>query len=174
MESIGCNLFVCLCLSVCLSAPPLYSKEVGKAHFWLKNLIPKTAKLREALKNPLNLWPRSYLPEGLRSQTNEMVKRASKTIWVLRRMKSLGVDQDTLVNYWKAEGRVHLEMACPVWHSGLTLGQSRDLDRAPKNGHGGHSQTMGAFTFRTAPPAWARAAGASPSQTLQDLCSAHS
>ena len=35
---------------------------------------------------------------GWRSQINEMVKRASKTVWVIRRMKTLGVDQDTLVN----------------------------------------------------------------------------
>ena len=47
-------------------------------------------------------------------------------------MKALGVDQTTLVNFWKSEGRVHLEMACPVWHSGLTLGQARDLDRAQR------------------------------------------
>ena len=66
------------------------------------------------------------------SQINEMVRSASKTTWVLRRMKALGVDHDTLVNFWKSEGRVHLEMACPVWHSGLTLGQARDLDRAQR------------------------------------------
>ena len=62
------------------------------------------------------------------SQVVEMVKRASRTTWVLRRMKSLGVDQETLVAFWKAEGRVHLEFACPVWHSGLTVSQARDLD----------------------------------------------
>ena len=69
---------------------------------------------------------------GWKSQVNEMVRRASKTTWVLRRMKAMGVNQDTLVDYWKSEGRVHLEMACPVWHSGLTAGQSRDLDRAQR------------------------------------------
>ena len=47
-------------------------------------------------------------------------------------MQSLGVDQETLVSFWKAEGRVHLEMACPVWHSGLTVSQARDLDRAQR------------------------------------------
>ena len=52
--------------------------------------------------------------------------------WVLRRMKTLGVDQDTLVAFWKAEGRVHLELACPVWHSGLTAAQAQDLDRAQR------------------------------------------
>jgi hypothetical protein len=81
---------------------------------------------------------------GWRSQVNEMVKRASKTIWVLRRMKALGVDQPTLTEYWKSEGRVHLEMACPVWHSGLTTGQSRDLDRAQR-------MAMAAITGRWEP-----------------------
>ena len=66
------------------------------------------------------------------SQVSEMVRRASKTTWMLRRMKALGVNQTTLVDFWKSEGRVHLEMACPVWHSGLTLGQARDLDRAQR------------------------------------------
>ena len=67
------------------------------------------------------------------SQVEEMVRRAIRTTWVLRRMQAFGVDQGSLVAYWKAElgkGRVHLELACPVWHSGLTNAQSRDLDRA--------------------------------------------
>ena len=41
-------------------------------------------------------------------------------------MQALGVDQATLVAYWKAEGTVHLELACPVWHLGLTLGLHRN------------------------------------------------
>ena len=66
------------------------------------------------------------------SQVSMMVQKASRCTWMLRRMKSLGVDQETLVAFWKAEGRVHLEMACPVWHSGLTVSQARDLDRAQR------------------------------------------
>jgi hypothetical protein len=66
------------------------------------------------------------------TQCAEMVKRASKTTWVLRRMRELGVDTATLVQYWKAEGRVHLEFQAPVWHSGLTAAQSRSLDRAQR------------------------------------------
>ena len=66
------------------------------------------------------------------AQVKEMVRRASVTTWVLRRMKALGVDQTTLVTYWKAEGRVHLELACPVWSSSLTAAQSHDLERAQR------------------------------------------
>ena len=36
------------------------------------------------------------------------------------------------MEYWKTEGRVHLEMACPVWHSSLTLAQSRSLERCQR------------------------------------------
>ena len=47
-------------------------------------------------------------------------------------MKALGVNQATLVNYWKSEGQMHLEMACPVWHSSLTGTQSRSLERCQR------------------------------------------
>ena len=62
----------------------------------------------------------------------EMVRKATRTTWVLRRMRSLGVDQTTLVSYWKAEGRVHLEISFPVWHSSLTASQTQDLERAQR------------------------------------------
>ena len=44
----------------------------------------------------------------------------------------MGVPQASLVEYWKSEGRVMLEYGCPVWHSGLTVTQSRSLDRAQR------------------------------------------
>ena len=66
------------------------------------------------------------------SQVMTMISRASKTVWVLRRMRALGVDRQTLVDFWKAEGRVHLEMACPAWHSSLTVAQSRSLERSQR------------------------------------------
>ena len=78
------------------------------------------------------------------AQVEEMVRRASRTTWVLRRMRALGVDQTTLVAYWKAEGRVHLEFTCPVWHSGLTAAQAKDLERV-------HRMAMAAFTRRWEP-----------------------
>ena len=67
------------------------------------------------------------------AQVEEMLRRATNTTWVLRRMKALGVSQKTLVEYWKSEGRVHFELACPVWHSGLTV---PGPGRSPKSCHG--------------------------------------
>ena len=49
-----------------------------------------------------------------------------------------------MVDYWKSEGRVHLELACPVWHSGLTIAQSQALDRAQR-------VAMAAITVRWEP-----------------------
>ena len=59
-----------------------------------------------------------------------MLQRATSTTWAIRRMKALGVSEAELVEFWKSEGRVQLEYACPVWHSSLTVVQSSSLDRA--------------------------------------------
>ena len=66
------------------------------------------------------------------SHCQEMIRKATSTTWAIRRMKSLGVPEETLLDFWKSEGRVHLEYACPVWHSSLTVSQSRSLDRAQR------------------------------------------
>ena len=66
------------------------------------------------------------------NQIDQMIKRASKTTWVIRRMRELGVDRKTLVMFWKSEGRVHLKMAAPVWSSGLTLMQRKSLERCQR------------------------------------------
>ena len=66
------------------------------------------------------------------AQVLQMISRASKTSWVLRRMRALGVDRKTLVQYWVAEGRTHLEMACAVWSSSITMAQRRSLSRSQR------------------------------------------
>ena len=42
-------------------------------------------------------------------------------------MKSLGLDEFTLLDFYFKEVRVHLELAVPVWHSGLTLRLTADI-----------------------------------------------
>ena len=58
-----------------------------------------------------------------------MVKKGSKKIWMLRRMRQMGVDQRTIAAYWKAEGLCHLEYCSPVYSGALTVEQERDLAR---------------------------------------------
>ena len=44
----------------------------------------------------------------------------------------MGVDKLTVAEYWAKEGRVHLELAAPVWHSGLTLRQTAAIEWAQR------------------------------------------
>ena len=63
------------------------------------------------------------------SQVEHMTKKASSKIWLLRRMRKLGVDELTIAAFWKAEGLCHLEYCSPVWSGALTKQQERDLAR---------------------------------------------
>ena len=69
---------------------------------------------------------------GWGEQITQMTKKASKTIWLLRRMKQLGIDEQTITNYWKSEGRCHLEFCAPVWSGAITVAPARDLARVQK------------------------------------------
>ena len=66
------------------------------------------------------------------SQVKQMVDKATKKIWLLRRMKQLKVDERTITNYWKAEGRVHLEASAALWAGGITVGQARQIQRVQR------------------------------------------
>ena len=78
----------------------------------------------------LGLQVQSDLKWG--AQIEQMTKKASKKIWLLRRMKQLGVDDKTVINYWKSEGLCHLEFCAPVWAGGITQAQARDLTRVQR------------------------------------------
>jgi hypothetical protein len=53
-------------------------------------------------------------------------------MWVIRRMKKLGLDRFTLLDYYIKEVRVHLELAMPVWPSGLSQKLSSDIERVQR------------------------------------------
>ena len=66
------------------------------------------------------------------SNTAFICKKAYRNMWVIRRMKNLGLDMFTLVDYYMKEVRVHVELAVPVWHSGLTCKLSADIERVQR------------------------------------------
>ena len=66
------------------------------------------------------------------SNTDYICKKAYKNLWTLRRMKTLGLDSFTMLDYYMKEVRVHLELAVPVWHSGLTQKLSADIERVQR------------------------------------------
>ena len=64
--------------------------------------------------------------------TEFICKKAYSKIWAMRRMKSLGLDTFTILDYYMKEVRVHLELAVPVWHSGLTIKLTADIERVQR------------------------------------------
>ena len=47
-------------------------------------------------------------------------------------MKTLGLEPSTLVDYYMKVIRVHLELAVPVWHSGLNIKLTNDIERVQR------------------------------------------
>ena len=61
-----------------------------------------------------------------------MASRASPRLYYIRQIKRKGLTRDELLVYYKTMIRRILEHSCPVWHSGLTFGESDLLDQTPK------------------------------------------
>ena len=61
-----------------------------------------------------------------------IIKRANTKLWMLRRMKLLNIDPDIIIDFYFKEIRSICEMACPVFHSGLTQRQSRNIEMIQK------------------------------------------
>ena len=64
--------------------------------------------------------------------TNYIVSRASNKLWLLRRMKRVGLEPEIIVDTYIKEIRSLLELAVPVWHSGLTVQQSDQIESIQK------------------------------------------
>ena len=65
--------------------------------------------------------------------TDYICKKAKKKIWILRGMKQSGLNKLQLVDAYQKEVRSLLELAVPVWSSGITLDQSADIKRVQKS-----------------------------------------
>ena len=67
------------------------------------------------------------------SNTNFIVTKASQKLWFLRRLKTLGSTQDTLLDIYRLFVRSHLELAAPVWAGALSKKNKQDIERIQKN-----------------------------------------
>ena len=67
------------------------------------------------------------------SNTSNMVKRASKRLWMLRRLKNLGAKQVDLVDVYCKQIRSVLELAVPAWQSSVTKTEKQDIERIQKS-----------------------------------------
>ena len=67
------------------------------------------------------------------SNTAQMVQRANKRLWILRRLKSLGAKPKDLTDVSIKQVRSILELAVPAWQGGLTNEEKKDLERVQKS-----------------------------------------
>jgi hypothetical protein len=61
--------------------------------------------------------------------TTYICQKARAKLWILRRMLKLKLNIFQLFDVYAKEIRSILEMAVPVWHAGLTVQQTKDIER---------------------------------------------
>ena len=67
------------------------------------------------------------------SNTENMVKKANKKLWVLRRLKYLGAEETDLVDVYIKQIRSVLELAAPAWHGAITKEEVINIERIQKS-----------------------------------------
>ena len=66
----------------------------------------------------LGLTLRSYMKWI--SNTNNMVSKANKRLWILRRLKNFGAKKPDLLNVYTKQIRIVLELAVPAWQGAIS------------------------------------------------------
>ena len=64
--------------------------------------------------------------------TEHIVTKAYKRIWILKRLKKLGASSCQLINIYTKQIRSILELAVPAWHSSLTKADKLVIERVQK------------------------------------------
>ena len=66
------------------------------------------------------------------ANTEFIVKRGFKKLWMLRRLKGLGADDDELLDIYMKQIRCLLELAVPAWHGAISQENSIEIERVQK------------------------------------------
>ena len=67
-----------------------------------------------------------------KSNTKNLVTRAYKKLWIIKRLKNQGARLSDLIDIYIKQVRSILEYGVPVWNSGLTLEEIADIKRVQK------------------------------------------
>ena len=62
----------------------------------------------------------------------DMIGKANKKLFMIRKLKQTGLTQKELVTVYKGYVRPILEYAAPVWHPGITQRQSNQVESVQK------------------------------------------
>ena len=68
-----------------------------------------------------------------KSNTHQMVQRAYKRLWIIKRLKNHGATLDDLKEIYTKQVRSILEFGVPVWNNGLTKAESVEIERVQKS-----------------------------------------
>ena len=63
----------------------------------------------------------------------DMVTRANKKLWILRRLSFLGASQTDLLDIYTKQIRSILEYAVPAWHGSTSQADKCDIERVQKS-----------------------------------------
>ena len=66
------------------------------------------------------------------SNTKNMISKANKRLWILRRLKNMGAKNSDLVEVYTKQIRCILELAVPAWQGGLSQAEKTDLEQIQK------------------------------------------
>lgn len=67
------------------------------------------------------------------SNTEDLVTRGNKKLWILRRLKKFGANHEDLIDIYIKQIRSILEYAVSVWHPSLTGEDRLDIERIQKS-----------------------------------------
>ena len=68
-----------------------------------------------------------------KSNTVNMITKANRRLWIVRRLKSLGAEHDSLVDVYIKQVRSILEFGAPAWEGGITVREKEDIERVQRN-----------------------------------------
>ena len=66
------------------------------------------------------------------SNTQNMITKAHKRLWILRRLKNMGACDSDLIDVFVKQIRCILELAVPAWQGSLSQAEKQDLERVQK------------------------------------------
>ena len=66
------------------------------------------------------------------SNSENIVKKGYQRLWMMRRLKELGANEDELLDVYMKQVRSILELAVPAWHGAITQAERDEIERVQK------------------------------------------
>ena len=105
-------------------------------NFSKKNFSPIGLKLNDQILNHCNYIKLLgvIISEDLKwsKNTSYIVKKVNSKFFMLNKLKQFGFNENELLTAWKVMVRPVMEYAAPLWHSGLSSGDTQKLENLQK------------------------------------------